>query len=219
MTGSQPIHLDLGTPQHSGFEAPAHDGFEGRPGNGQSAYPDASPDRQLQKDAARLQELIGAGGTASHQVPSRPAPRDDPPDERNAATMQPFDLFGGSMPTSAEPVPAIESPEMAGLEESLALMARTLLVGESPRGGDTVRMELTTENLPGVVLEVFRDQGAVVAQFTCANEHSRTRLARAVPWLGESLSHRLSRDTLVRVLTDDPEDPSPVEARHQATPD
>lgn len=219
MTGERPIQLDLGMTQYATFEAPAHGGFEGQPGDGQSTQPDANQDQQLQEDAVRLQELIGIDPSAPLPVPFEPIQQDDEPDERNASALQPFDLFGRSVPTSAAPAPTIESPELAGLDENLARMARRLLVGESPRGSETVRMELTAENLPGVVLEVFKDQGAVVAQFICTNEHSRTRLALAVPWLGESLSHRLSRDTLVRVLTDDPEDPSPVEARHHAAPD
>jgi len=218
MISDRPVHLDLDTPSHSGFEAPAHGGLEARTGNDQSAHPDGGQDRHLQKDAARLRELLDADKAAPPQASSKQVSQDDSPDQRDVAALRPLDLFGGTTPTLVEPAPATESPEMTGLEENLARMARTLLVGESP-GGETVRVELATENLPGVVLEVFKDQGAVVAQFICANEHSRTRLARAVPWLGESLSHSLNRDTLVRVLTDDPEDPSPVEVRHQAAPD
>lgn len=218
MTNDRPVNLDFGTPRPSGFEAPPSGSFEARPGNGDSARPGAGrqdqQDQQLQKDTSKLRELLKTDEPSPLQSRREPAPQDDQPDGRHAA-LNPFDLFGSASSVSQEPEVAVQAPEISGLEDNLARMARSLMVGESPRGGEAVRMELTAENLPGVVLEVFRDQGAIVAQFVCANEHSRTQLARAASWLGESLSHRLSHDTLVRVLTDDPEDPSPVEARNQ----
>lgn len=104
---------------------------------------------------------------------------------------------------------------MAALESNLVHMARSVMVGEGVHGA-TIRLDLGSEHFPGVVLEVFKDQGAIVAQFVCANEFSRTRLANATHWLSSSLSRGIGKDTLVRVMSDDPEDPHPVETRTQA---
>ncbi|MET4580105.1 hypothetical protein [Ottowia thiooxydans] len=163
---------------------------------------------ELEQDARRLRKLQESADAGPHEPPPQAH-------EQSVASLRPFDLFGNSTAPEATPAPAEQSPAMAELEGSILRMASRLMVGETTHGA-VVRMELAAENLPGVVVEVYRDQGAIVAQFICANEQSRTRLVRAVPWLGESLSTRLSQDTLVRVVTDDPEDPSPVETRHQA---
>jgi hypothetical protein len=75
-----------------------------------------------------------------------------------------------------------------------------------------VQIRLSDEGLAGVVLDVFEDGGRVVAQFVCTLEPARERLARAAGWLASNLAERLQRETLVRVLADDPEDPCPVES-------
>ena len=159
----------------------------------------------------------------------KPAPRSETgaASSEPTQTLNPFELFGGmsrsmQSPTSVSDlapasVPAGESQLAKELEGEIARMARSLMVGEGRHGGMTVRMELSRENYPGVTLEVFRNEGALVAQFVCANEHSRARLARAVSWLGESLSKKLDSDTVIRVQTDDPEDLSPVETRCAAS--
>lgn len=66
--------------------------------------------------------------------------------------------------------------------------------------------------LPGVVMDVFEDGGAVIADFTCSLEDSRERLARNAQWLADGLNDKLQRAVCVRVQTDDPEDRCTVEA-------
>ncbi len=216
----RPVNLDLGVaPQlnmqmqsGSGQPSPSHSGQE---------------NAQLEQDAAKLQGLLKANELAP---PPAPTATETPGGQQN---LSPFDLFGASAQTRVDathahtpahiPAPApVREPERdasvkAELEKNIARMASSLMVGES-RHGAIVRMELSRENLPGVVMEVFKNEGALVAQFICSNEQSRTRLARSVSWLGDSLSGRLNTDTLIRVQTDDPEDPYPVEARNRAAP-
>lgn len=180
-------------------------------------------EQPYRKDSAMQQD----GAAKDERAPLPPhaaSKRDEMPENLRANTqvtdlsegIRPFELFSSVPPSSLEPSPLAQPAELKLLDEGLARLARTLLVSENMQGSQTLRMELTAEHFPGVVLEVFKDEGAVVAQFVCSNEHSRTSLARAARWLGESMSSHLKRNTLVRVLTDDPEDPSPVEARHHA---
>lgn len=156
----------------------------------------------------------------SHSSPKEEEPSGHAQDNSHGAdaseVIRPFELFSSVTPLSPESSPTAVPSGLKDLDEGLSRLARTLLVSEDVQGSQTIRMELTADHYPGVMLEVFKDEGAIVAQFVCSNEHSRTSLARATRWLSESLSSHLNRTTLVRVLTDDPEDPSPVEARHHA---
>lgn len=198
MTGSdRSIHLDIGLPPRSDPRHTAGDSGLAKPGKG------GRDEQQLQQDAGRMQSLLQQAPAAS----AAPAPQAE----------RPFDLFGQGMPgVAAVPGPAAPAPgtgALAGLDERLSQMARRLLVGEGRHGGQAVQMQLADDDLPGVVLEVFEDEGALIAQFTCSQEDPRERLARNAPWLAEQLAERLQRAALVRVLADDPEDPCPVEAR------
>lgn len=168
---------------------------------------------QTLQDAARLEKHRADTGDSS-------APAVLDAEQQAALLPRPTDLFTGGVPQSQEAEPANSKSPMlvTELEENIAHMARTLMVSQGTQGVTTVRIELGREQLPGVILEVFRNEGTLVAQFICANEQSHARLTRVVSWLGESLSGRLKNDTLIRVQTDDPEDPLPVEVRHRATP-
>ena len=196
MSTDRPIHLDIGLPPRSDLGTAAGDAGLPTPKDGRD-------EQQMQQDSGRFQAALK--GAAPPAAP---------------AAARPFDLFGAPAvpPTGAPQAAPAEAPPsaLAGLDERLSQMAGRLLVGEGRHGGASVQMQLADENLPGVVLEVFEDEGAVVTQFTCAQEDARERLARGAPWLAAQLAERLHRDALVRVLADDPEDPCPVEARGQA---
>ncbi|MBH1965534.1 MAG: hypothetical protein I8H77_14425 [Comamonadaceae bacterium] len=157
--------------------------------------------------------IVDAHSMYAHSTHSREKEPPHAPDAESVA-LRPFDLFTRSV-TVAAPAPPVHAPAMAALESNLVHMARSLMVGEGVHGA-TIRLDLGSEHFPGVVLEVFKDQGTIVAQFVCANESSRTRLANATHWLSNSLSRGIGKDTLVRVTSDDPEDPHPVETRTQA---
>ena len=207
----RPVNLDLGVSSQLDSQAQLHS--QTQPESGQATPSLTGDQEQILQDAAKLQELL-----AGTRDSTAPAVVDA---EQQAAPLpRPLDLIAGSLFKSPEPEPANMSSStlVTELEENIARMARTLMVSQGPQGVTTVRMELGREQLPGVVLEVFRNEGMLVAQFVCANEQSHARLARAVSWLGESLSGRLKNDTLIRVKTDDPEDPLPVEVRNRATP-
>jgi len=75
-----------------------------------------------------------------------------------------------------------------------------------------VRLDLKAEVLPGVTLSVYEEEGRLVAAFTCASEASRETLNRCAQSLADELAQSLARAVLVRVSTDDPEDPCLLEA-------
>lgn len=207
----RPVNLDLGVSSQLDSQAQRHS--QARREDAQAGLSHSGQENHILQDAARLEELLA--DTSDSSAPAVPDA-----EQQTALLPRPTDLFAGRVPQSQEPEPADSKSSMlvTELEENIARMARTLMVSQGSQGVTTVRIELGREQLPGVILEVFRNEGTLVAQFVCASEQSRARLARAVSWLGESLSGRLKNDTLIRVQTDDPEDPLPVEVRHRATP-
>ncbi len=80
-------------------------------------------------------------------------------------------------------------------------------MADGSQGRRQVRVELKDDVLPGVSVSVYEDGGRVIADFVCANETSRERLAAMARPLAEQLADSLARPTRVRVGTDDPEDP------------
>lgn len=115
----------------------------------------------------------------------------------------PFSLFGAVR--AGAPAPA-EAPSPA-LARALLGSAEQLLVADGSQGRRQVRVELKSDVLPGVSVSVYEDGGRVIADFVCANETSRERLAAMARPLAEQLADSLARPTRVRVGTDDPEDP------------
>ena len=95
----------------------------------------------------------------------------------------------------------------AFLSRDLAEAADRLLVGDGSSGRREVRFELKSDVLPGVTVSVYQEAGCVVAAFACASEASREKLCAAAPGLAAELAQSLGRACLVRVTTDDPEDP------------
>ena len=199
MSGDRPIHLDLGMPSGSRYDV-------GHQGTDQQAQPEQRNATQLADDAAALRKLLDARSAPGQSGLSTPA---QPPQALN-----PFALFGqgaaSAAPTSTD-TSTHEAP--AGLDQTLSQMAQRLLVGDGSSGRRGVQIQLSKDSLPGVVMDVFEDAGAVVAEFTCSLETSRERLNKSAQWLADGLSQALQRPTCVRVQTDDPEDRCATQAQ------
>jgi hypothetical protein len=173
-----------------------------------------STDRSIRLDVsvpdlgARAGEGFASGsggqGAADSQARERfdrafapPAP---PPADTEAAQQipKPFSLFG-SMP--AEPDGTDSTPETR-LDELL-----DRLMVDDGSGGKQVRMDLKDDVLPGVSIVIQEAEGRLQVDFICRAEASRLRLNAALPGQAPQLAQRLERDVLLRVQTDDPEDP------------
>ncbi|WP_287931780.1 hypothetical protein [Achromobacter sp.] len=128
--------------------------------------------------------------------------RDEPPVAPPAAPS-PFSLFGAARTDAPAPADATSQ----ALAQALQGSAEQLLVADGSQGRRQVRGELKDDVLPGVSVSVYEDGGRVIADFVCANETSRERLAAMARPLAEQLADSLARPTRVRVGTDDPEDP------------
>lgn len=192
MSTDRPIGLNLGMPG-SGFDT--------------AAGTDAGQPRQdasTEHGAARLRELMAAPAPGSPVAPG--------------GVPRPFDLFGGAplAGTGALALPAAtpaqgHAPDTHAVGEALSRMASRLLVDDGGNGRRAVQIQLADDSLPGVTLDLSEDEGALLACFTCSNEASRERLARAADWLAGNLASSLGRDVRLRVMADDPEDPCTVE--------
>lgn len=146
-----------------------------------------------------------AGAAASAAAGSKTGTEADTETGTNTLA-KPFDLFH-AVPV-ARPVDAVDPMAVSiTLQHSLVEMATRLLVSEGSSGQRRVQIEVADEKLPGVVVDVFEDEGRLVTRFTCSDESSRERLCVQAQWLADSLVERLQRDSRVQVQTDDPEDP------------
>ena len=120
---------------------------------------------------------------------------------------RPFALFGARPAlASAEVSAGVLSP----LAESLGYTVERLMVGEG-RSGSQVRMELKDDLLPGVTVAIEAQEGRMQVDFFCRIERSRLLLNNALDAMAETLAQRLQRDVMMRVQTDDAEDPCLVE--------
>lgn len=138
-------------------------------------------------------------------------PAGTPAEAAPADVPRPFALFGAF----SSPAPALAAgaaPVPGDLSRDLQQAAGRLLVGDGSSGRREVRIDLKDEVLPGVTVSVYEDQGRLVADFVCASEPSREKLCACAPTLASELAGSLNRAVLVRVCTDDPEDPCPLEA-------
>jgi hypothetical protein len=166
----------------------------GQSGAGASRRDASDADRQ-----AFRQALAQDGG--------EPAGTAEPPADALTDTPRPFALFPGAAASAETPAAA-----PAGLARALNEAADRMLVGDGGSGRREVRLDLKAEVLPGVTLSVYEDEGRLVAAFACASEASRETLNRCAQSLAEELAQSLARAVLVRVTTDDPEDPCLFEA-------
>ncbi|MGN6580379.1 MAG: hypothetical protein ACTHJ1_10420 [Bordetella sp.] len=155
---------------------------------------------QASKDDRQAFEQAMASERAP--TPSEAAPVDVP---------RPFALFGAFAPSLASCASG-GAPAPGELSQGLRQAAERLLVGDGSSGRREVRIELKDDVLPGVTVCVYEDQGLLVAAFVCASEPSREKLCACAPALAGELAGSLNRAVLVRVGTDDPEDPCPFEA-------
>ena len=157
----------------------------GQPGAGSTRREASDADRQ-----AFQQALSAEGGEAQPDQP-----------DTAAETPRPFALF----PSVAAETVADPAPD--GLAQALGEAADRMLVGDGSSGRREVRLDLKAEVLPGVALSVYEEEGRLVAAFVCASEASRETLNRCAQTLADELAQSLGRAVLVRVLTDDPDDP------------
>lgn len=197
MTGDRPIHLDLGMPSGNVFDVGQ--------GTGQQAQADPRSDSKLADDAANLRALLQSQREVTAQ-------------REATAPMQlnPFDLLKPAAAMAQQAISpatvAAQSDMPAGIDQTLSQMAQRLLVGDGSSGRRAVQIQLSSDTLPGVVLDVFEDGGMVIAEFTCSHEDSRERLVRNAQWLADGMHQALARAICVRVQTDDPEDRCCTEA-------
>ncbi|MBW7899929.1 MAG: hypothetical protein H3C26_00500 [Rhodocyclaceae bacterium] len=177
------VNLNLSLPEH---------GARGTDGGLGGSVPDgrSQPDAQARQ---RFEQAMAA--------PAAPKGTPDQP-----AAPQPFALFG-SLARAAEP-PAADD----GLGERMAEGIARLMVGDGGSGNRQVRMELKDELLPGVSVVVQELEGRLQVDFICGNEDSRQRLDAALDANARTLAERLNRPVLLRVQTDDDEDPCLREA-------
>jgi hypothetical protein len=157
---------------------------------------------QASKDDRQAFEQALSSEQAQTPAPSEAAPVDVP---------RPFALFGAFAAPASAPA-AGGAPAPGELTQGLRQAAERLLVGDGSSGRREVRVELKDEVLPGVTVCVYEDQGLLVAAFVCASEPSREKLCACAAALAGELASSLNRAVLVRVGTDDPEDPCPFEA-------
>lgn len=117
----------------------------------------------------------------------------------------PFTLFGASAPV----VPDLTSRPRreSALTGALAEQVEHLMVSDGQDGRRAVRLELKDDALAGVTVAIEEIDGRLQVDFFCATEPSRRALNDALPAMATSLAERLRRDVLMRVQTDDEDDP------------
>ncbi|MHA3904743.1 hypothetical protein ACTPOE_14590 [Castellaniella sp. WN] len=166
------------------------------------------PDPERRDPGGPRREASDADRQAFEQALARDGGAPPEAAESWTGAHRPFPLFPGpaaSVAASAPPAAPI------GLARALNEAADRVLVGEGG-GRREVRLDLKAEVLPGVVLSVYEEEGRMVAAFSCASEASRETLDHCAQALADEWARSLARSVLVRVGTDDPEDPCPREA-------
>jgi len=186
----RPVSLDLRTPSGQA----QGDLAGGLPGGTARRAPD-------QDAVARFGQSLRAGSpieTAAGQ-----------PASSSGAPPSPFSLFGrqvtmgsgglvdGLADRAAEPAEPASAQVASLWDRSLQDTVRRLLVAEDQR---SLRLDIDPSVFPGVVLEVFEDAGAWVAQFSCSDRGSYQRLAACAQEMAPRMAEALSRDALWRVL-------------------
>lgn len=188
MRSERPIHLDVGVPSGNAFNA--HSDTAG--------HADSRSQQQLADQGRALRDLVAQQRGAA----------DSPPASPDAGAPSPFALFGPAVPgAEVKAAPPAAQPPAPGLEQTLERMARRLLVGDGSNGRRGVQIQLDSAELPGVVVDIFEDEGRLLTRFTCSQESARERLCAGARWFADNLAQRLQRDVRVQVQTDDPEDP------------
>jgi hypothetical protein len=163
------------------------------------------------------------GSDARDAFPRRDAP--DPEAKDRFAAALAGDVRKEETPASAPPSavfgPAVRAlsgtsgaatSRRGELAAAVSGAVERLMVGDGSSGNRQVRIEIKDEVLPGVSVAVQELDGRLQVDFVCCDENSRLRLSRALPESAATLAQRLKRDVLIRVQTDDEEDPCLEEA-------
>lgn len=116
----------------------------------------------------------------------------------------PFALFGAPAARTGSVVSRAQETPLA---DAMAEQVGRLLVSNGEDGKRAVRLDLKDDALPGVSIAIEENEGRLQVEFVCAAESSRRRLAQALPEMAATLAERLQRDVLMRVRTDDEDDP------------
>lgn len=123
----------------------------------------------------------------------------------------------GQLPTQAralEPnevqLPSSSSREQ--LLQSVAELAKRLLVSDGSAGRREVRIELSEGELSGVTVSVYQASGEWVAQFNCIESSAFSLLAESATPLAQELADTLRSPACWLVMMDPPDDHT-VEAR------
>lgn len=177
----RPISLDLRTPSGQGQGD--------RSGGTAGGLPQKAPDNAA---VARFaQSMRGSGDAAAPAAASRSEPPAAPD------LSGPLGLFGAAGSRSAEHATAIAAPATQKLVSDLQDSVKRLLVAEDQR---SLRLDIDPSVFPGVVVRVFEDAGAWVAEFSCSDIESFNKLARPAQDMASRLAESLSRDAVWKVL-------------------
>lgn len=183
----RPVGLDLRTPTGQP-QGDLTGGLAG--GNARQA-----PDRDA---VARFSDSLRAGG--SEAVPQA---------QTAGGPASPFSLFsrvgvpGGTASgeaaalTGREAAADVQAQVESLWDRSIQDSVRRLMVAEDQR---SLRLDIDPSVFPGVVLEVFEDAGAWVAQFSCTDRGSFERLAASAQEMAPRMADALARDALWRVI-------------------
>jgi hypothetical protein len=153
------------------------------------------PDGQTQD---RFERLLA--GTDTDKLPDV--------DAEKVSAPNPFSVLVG-LPVADLPRPVRQ--QAADLSHQIGSSIERLMVDDGHNGQHQVRMELKDELLPGVTVVIQELDGRLQVDFICSVESSRLRLNEAAPEQARSLAESLRRDVLLRVQTDDDEDPCLLE--------
>lgn len=187
MNTDRSIRLDISTP-----DLGARSGEQFSPGSGgMRGQPDADAQKRFEQ---RLSNLAPSGHEAAGS---------------SALTPSPFSLFGVRATQAQASTSSV-------LSDQLQQMLAQLMVDDQTAGGKQVRMELKDGSLPGVTVIIHEAQGRLQVDFVCSVEDSRLRLTALAPDHASRLAARLARDVLLRVQSNDEDDPRLLEVA--ATP-
>ena len=174
----------------------------------------------------------GPGGMSSglHDDLNRNQSRREPADPRSEDSFQRALKGGGSgsdVPPPADmglmsafslvrPAATLQQDSATEVSHPLNLQldaaAQRLMVSDDESGNKQVRIELKDGALSGVSVVIQEAEGRIQVDFICSEEASRLQLNGLIYEQAGTLAKRLNCDVLMRVQTDDDEDPCLVEA-------
>lgn len=195
MSTDRRIDLDLSSPglQRQTFGSPAE---------GRTPADRPPPDAQAEQ---RFKEALAGGDPGGAKAADKAAGEGF---LGETGVPSPFALFGSK---GSSPEASASRGAHAELAMHLGGEVERLMVGDGRSGNRQVRMELKDDHLPGVTVSIEECEGRLQVDFICRVESSRLQLNEALPELASTLAQRLARDVLMRVQTDDEEDPRLIE--------